>query len=59
MAKKLTGFYNRDEVQELLGCGINKAQAAMKAVNDKLKQQGYTTLRCYVSKKAFNEAFNI
>lgn len=59
MVKKLAGFYNREEVQELLGCGINKAQAAMKAVNDKLKKQGFTTLRCYVSKKAFNETYNI
>ncbi len=57
--KKLKGFYNREEVQEILGCGITKAKWSIKAINDKLTEQGYTILRGYVSKKVFDKTYNI
>lgn len=57
--RKLKGFYNREEVQELLGCGVCKAYEAMRAINDKLKKDGYTTIRGFVSKKVFHQTYAI
>lgn len=57
--RKLEGFYNREDVQRILGCGINKAYLVMQDINGKLKEQGYTVLRGYVSKKVFKQTYNI
>ncbi len=57
--RKLEGFYNREDVQRILGCGVCKAYEVMREINKGLEQQGYTVLRGYVSKKVFKQTYNI
>ena len=57
--KTLDSFYNREQVQEITGYGITAAQQVIRKINRELEAQGYITRRGYVSKKAFDAAYNI
>lgn len=57
--KTLENFYNREQVQKITGYGITNARKIIREINQKLEAQGYITKRGYVSKKAFDAAYNI
>lgn len=57
--KILENFYNREQVQKITGCGECTARKIIREINQKLEAQGYITKRGYVSKKAFDAAYNI
>ena len=57
--KKLEHYYNRLEVQEILGCGINYAQREIRNINNALARKGKIIRVGYVPKKVFNDLHGI